>query len=234
MFCCSQTGVAAEVPDYEVLYFPITALGEPLRLTLAIGGLPFKDTTPKTDPNFGTRKNLLSPYGDAGQVPLLVVDGKVYPQCRATLTYLGKKVKYESSPLYPQDPREAYASDELIELIEDFRKPMGATFAIKDQAEKEAARAAMFAPDGPMTKWLKVIDKRLASDAMKKLTIGNIYAFCVINMFRQPTFLDGVPKDALAPYQNITKHHNWVASLPPVLAYYKDKDGIRDAFKPLA
>ena len=34
-----------------------------------------------------------------------------------------------------------------------------------------------------------------------------IYVWCITTIFRQPTFLDGIPADALAPYANITKLH---------------------------
>lgn len=39
----------------------------------------------------------------------------------------------------------------MIDALEDARATMLPTFAIEDQAEKEAARAALLAPDGKMT-----------------------------------------------------------------------------------
>ena len=130
---------------HEVLYFPITALGEPIRLALAVGGFPFTDTNPRNCETFQERKKELSPLGEAGQVPILVLpNGKTMCQCRAILRYLGKVCKFEGTPLYPTDPIAAYEADALIELCEDMRSPLGATFAISDQAEKEAARAAVW------------------------------------------------------------------------------------------
>ena len=66
------TKVDPDAKPYEVLYFPVSALGEPIRLVLTLGGLEFTDTTPRNDESFAERKKALSPYGDAGQVPLLV------------------------------------------------------------------------------------------------------------------------------------------------------------------
>ena len=219
---------------HEVLYFPITALGEPIRLALAVGGFPFTDTNPRNCETFQERKKELSPLGEAGQVPILVLpNGKTMCQCRAILRYLGKVCKFEGTPLYPTDPIAAYEADALIELCEDMRSPLGATFAISDQAEKEAARAALWAEGGKQKKWAAVLDEQLSKDPMTTLTIGNIYAFCIVNMFRTPTFLDGVPPGVFDEYPAIQKHHDWVANLAPVLEYYKEKDGIRVAFQPL-
>ena len=68
----------------ELLYFPVTALGEPIRLALAVGGVEFKNTTTRNDDTFHERKKSLSPLGEAGQVPILVLpDGKALCQSRA-------------------------------------------------------------------------------------------------------------------------------------------------------
>jgi len=214
------------MPEYELFYWPITGLGEPIRIAMAIGGIPFKDNTPKNCENFAAKKE------EAGcQVPFLTIDGKVMGQSRAILRYLGKEVKYDGKPLYPVDSMEAYNCDELIELIEDARSPLGKTFSIQDQAEKEAARAALFAEDGGIAKWLVKVDQRLASFGPSP-TIGDIYAFCIMNMFRQPTFLDGIPAGTMDKYTNITKHHEFIANLPPVVEYYKAAEGIRVSFQP--
>mmetsp|Transcript_2271 Transcript_2271/g.7289 ORF Transcript_2271/g.7289 Transcript_2271/m.7289 type:complete len:236 (-) Transcript_2271:50-757(-) len=232
--CCEQPSVQQDLPGApkgaELLYFPVTALGEPLRLTMAIGSMDFKDTTPANDEDFAKKKAELSPYG---ALPVLVLEGKPMPQARAILRYLGKVLQYEGKPLYPADALEAYHCDELIELVEDVRAPLAGTFAIKDQAEKEKARGALFAEDGKMTQWLAKLDKRLESFG-PSVHIGDIYAFCIVNMLRQPTFIDGIPKDSLDKYSNLTKHHEFVAKLPPVLGYYKDKDGHRASFKPFS
>ena len=101
-------------------------------------------------------------------MPILKLpDGTSLAQSRAITRYLGTVVTYSGAPLYPTDPLARYNADQLIELCEDMRSPIGATFAIKDQAEKEAARQALFArPDGKSAKWLKVLDAQLARDPM--------------------------------------------------------------------
>eukprot|EP00933_Yihiella_yeosuensis_P004495 TRINITY_DN10886_c0_g3_i1.p1 TRINITY_DN10886_c0_g3~~TRINITY_DN10886_c0_g3_i1.p1 ORF type:complete len:217 (+),score=58.79 TRINITY_DN10886_c0_g3_i1:214-864(+) len=216
------------MPEYELFYWPITGLAEPIRMVFAIGGIPFKDNNPKNCEDFAAQKEA------AGcQVPFLKIDGKVMGQSRAILRYLGKEVQYDGKPLYPTDSMEAYWCDELIELVEDMRIPLTKTFSIQDQAEKEAARAAMFVEDGVIAKWLVKLDQRLATFG-PNITIGDIYAFCLVNMFRQPTFIDGIPAGTIDKYENIQKHHEFVAKLPPILAYYKDAVEIRTTFKPFS
>lgn len=232
---CSRSDPDAK--PYELLYFPISGLAEPIRLALALGGLEFIDTTPQTDETFADRKAALSPYGAAGQVPVLVLpDGATaICQSRAILRYLGKIVRYEGAFLYPTEPMEAWACDALMDLVEDMQAPIRATLRdrIPDQAEKEAARAALLAPEGKIGKWLKVIDGVLAEDEMTTLTIGHLYCYSICNLFRQPTFLDGCPPNLYDDYANINKHHDWVATMPEIKAYFETKEG-RDNFKPLA
>jgi len=216
------------MPEYELFYWPITGLGEPIRIALTIGGIPFKDNNPKNCPYFMEKKE-----ASGCQVPFLTIDGTTMGQSRSILRYLGREIKYDGKPLYPEDNIEAYKCDELIDLVEDMRAPIAPTFAIQDQAEKEAARAALFAPDGKVAKFLEKLDKRLESFGTN-ITIGDIYAFCLVNMMRQPTFVDGIPADALDKYANINKHHDFVAKLPPVADYYKSAEGIRVTFKPFS
>jgi len=215
--------------QFELMYWPITALGEPIRLAMAIGGIPLKDTTPKTDPSFMDRKTA---FGT--QVPILVVDGKPMDQSRSILRYVGKICKYQGKPLYPEDAMEAFWCDNLIDLTEDMRSPIGATFAIQDQKEKEAARAALFTADGGITKFLKVLDDKIQSRIGQSPTIGDIYCFCVTNIFRQPTFIDGIPAGALDEYKNLTAFHTQIANFPPILEYYKDAVEIRTTAKPVS
>ncbi|CAE7415510.1 GST1 [Symbiodinium natans] len=196
------------------------------RLTFIAGGIPFKDTTPKTDETFKERTAALHPYApDASGLPILTVDGKAYAQSRAILRYVGRIAQYEGSALYPTDPMEQLECDDYIELGEDLRGPILATFRFQDQAEKEAARAALVAPDGGVTKFLKVLDKKLGDNFPTKLTIGPLYVWCMTTIFRQPTFLDGIPADALAPYANITKLHQWISNIPPIKAHYEKAEG---------
>merc|ERR1711998_346086 len=83
-------GAAAKMPSYSLKYFPITALGEPIRMTMAIGGLEFED---RRIP--GAEWKDLKADTPYGQMPVLTItedDGTVkqMAQCRSILRYLGK------------------------------------------------------------------------------------------------------------------------------------------------
>lgn len=216
------------MPEYELMYWAITGLGEPIRLTLTIAGIPFKDTNDKNDENFTERKAALG-----CQVPVLLIDGEPFDQSSAIVRYLGAICKYDGKALYPTDPVEAFWCDNLIELANDAWKPLTPSFDIKDQAEREAARAALFAEDGKITKFLKKIDQRVVERLGQPVHIGDIWTFCILNWMRQPTFMDGIPAGNLDQYENLKKFFAQMNSLPPVLEYYKDAYEVHSAHKPI-
>ena len=86
------TKVDPDAKPYEVLYFPVSALGEPIRLVLTLGGLEFTDTTPRNDESFAERKKALSPYGDAGQGPISAGDVLVFTLHLLKVNGAGKPV----------------------------------------------------------------------------------------------------------------------------------------------
>jgi len=226
------------MPTYKLSYFPVTALGEPIRAIFALAGIPFEDERVpgeewgkrKTDPSspfFGQQMPALQITDDSGANQVLF-------QSRAILRYVGKVGKYDGKALYPEDPMMQYYCDEVIEMVEDFRPHMASTFSIQDQAEKEKARAALVAPDGKMFPGLMKLNERLGKfkfSAGDAPSVADAYVIAVCYMFQQPTFLDGFPADSLKPFPNIVALKDKFMSLPPLAAYYKDADGIRAAFK---
>lgn len=222
------------MPTYKLNYFPITALGEPIRVTFALGGIPFENA-PVPGAEWGELKKTLP---EGSQMPILhMTDGdstQMMFQSRAILRYVGSLGSYEGSKLYPDDPMARYNCDEVIEMVEDIRPHMVPTFAIQDEAERNAARAALVAPDGKMYPGLKKLNERLAKfpfAAGDKPSIADAYAVIVCFMFQQPTFLDGFPADSLKDFGNITALKDKFMALPPVKEYYKDAEGIRAPFK---
>ena len=83
--------------------------GEPARLALHIGGIPFEDEriSPKDWPQFRDR----TPFQ---AMPTLEVDGKVVTQSNSINRYVGKL-----AGLYPKDDFQALLCDEVMDAAED-------------------------------------------------------------------------------------------------------------------
>lgn len=138
---------------YTLTYFDIPAVGEPIRLLLLLGKFEYEDRRVefKEWPE-------MKPTTKWGQLPVLrTPEGHDLSQSRAILRYLGGKTVVGGSkdPLYPGDPLKAFYVDELMDTVDDARSKLIPTFSIKDQGEKEAARAALFGEDGDITKLMK-------------------------------------------------------------------------------
>jgi len=223
-----------EKATFKLNYFPITALGEPIRATLALAGIPFEnDVVP------GDRwKDLKPTLPDGSQMPILHAtqgeNTEMMFQSRAILRYVGSIGSYKGVRLYPTGPKARYYCDEVIEMVEDFRPKFASTFDIKDQAEKEAARKALVQPDGAMYPGMMKLNERLGKfpfAAGDKPSIADVYVVIVCFMFQQPTFLDGFPDDTYKDMPNITALKDKLMALPPLKEYYKDAEGIRAPFK---
>jgi len=155
-------------------------------------------------------------------------------QSKAILRYIGSIGSYNGNKLYPEDPKTRYYCDEVIDIVEDIRPALLASFGIKDQAEKEAFRAALVKPGGKMYPGLEKLNARLAMfdfAAGPNPTIADVYLVPVVYMFQQPSFLDGFPEDSLKPFPNIVALKNKLMALPPMREYYKEATGIRAPFK---
>lgn len=219
---------------FKLNYFPITALGEPIRATLALAGIPFEN-----EPITGDKWKDLKPTLPSGsQMPILhATQGETTElmfQSRAILRYVGSIGSYKGVRLYPTAPKARYYCDEVIEMVEDFRPMTSASFAMTDQKEKEAARLALVQPDGKMYPGLMKLNERLGKfpfAAGDKPSIADVYAVIVCFMYQQPTFLDGFPSDTLKDMPNITALKDKFFALPPLKEYYKDAEGIRAPFK---
>jgi len=212
---------------YTVKYFGLPALAEPIRLLLHLGKYDWVDEklTFKEWPEVKKSTKW-------GQVPVVITaDGQEMTQTKALVRYFGKQVSWGrkhlifSKKLYPTDAKLAFQVDEMIDAMEDVRMKITPTFKIKDQAEKEAARKALFAEGGECTELLKKIemycgDKFVAGNT---LTIADIWFFFFLNLLRSG-FFDGLPKDFLDKYPKMKAIVANVGSIPEVKAYYAKKD----------
>lgn len=221
--------------NFKLQYFPITGLGEPIRAALALAKIPFEDDRVPGDK---WREELKPTFPVGSQMPIFHVtrgdSAEMMFQSRAILRYVGSIGSYKGVKLYPSAPKARYLCDEVIEMVEDVRPHMAATFAIQDQAEKEKARAALVRPEGKMYPGLLKLNERLGKfpfAAGDKPSIADAYAVMVLHDFQAPSFLDGFPEDTFKDMPNITALKNRFCSLPPLKEFYKDAEGYRAPFK---
>lgn len=98
-------------PAYKVSYFPITALGEPIRFLLSYGGVEFEDERIEKEKWPAVKPNM--PFG---QMPVLEHNGKMAHQSTAISRYLGKQFK-----LVGKDDWEDLEIDAAVDTINDLR-----------------------------------------------------------------------------------------------------------------
>jgi len=121
------------MPTYKLTYFPVTALGEPIRFIFAQAGVKYEDfrfereNWPKIKPEM--------PFG---QVPVLEVDGKKIHQSTAICRYLAKQYS-----LLGKDDWENLEIDATVDTIHDLRSKIAAYHYEPSEAIKEPKYAPL-------------------------------------------------------------------------------------------
>ena len=189
--------------------------GEPVRLALSIGNIPFEDERISFQ-QFGEMKPSL-PFN---AVPVLEMDGMTFCQSNAMLRYVGPK-----AGLWPSEPKDQVVCDEMMGALEDLSHYFGATFGLKDDALK-AARTTLcetrYAP------FLKSFAARVEATegpflSGKNLSVGDLKLFAFTRFLKSGT-ADHVPTDIVescAPA--LAAHRDAVAAHPGVASYYASK-----------
>jgi glutathione S-transferase len=186
--------------------------GEPARLALFIGGVPFEDRRidVKDWPNFRGETPFFA-------MPVLEVDDKAVTQSNSINRYVGKL-----TGLYPDDEWQAFLCDEVMDACEDIGTRIAFTINMRDDAKKLAREDLS---TGHIPRYLVQLQARLQAAggeyvADKRLTVADLKVFNLTRWLRSGA-LDHIPKDIvdrLAP--QLVKHYDRVASHPKVVEYY--------------
>ncbi|XP_018058577.1 PREDICTED: glutathione S-transferase-like isoform X1 [Atta colombica] len=99
------------MPSYKLIYFPITALAEPIRFLFSYAGIEFEDE--RFDRNDWPKLKPTMPFG---KVPVLEVDGKKIDQSTAISRYLAKQCG-----LAGKNDWESLEIDSTVDTIHDVR-----------------------------------------------------------------------------------------------------------------
>jgi glutathione S-transferase len=202
------------MPNIKLTYFDFHGgRGEPARLALAIGGVPFEDDR-VGGKDWQERKGR-TPFGS---LPVLEVDGELLTQSNAINRYVGKLAS-----LYPTDPWQAALCDETMDVVEDVGTKIGATLFIADEQEKKRQRKAL--ADGPISFFLERLQRSLIARggewfADNRLTVADLKVFVWVRHLKSGN-LDHVPTDLpdrVAP--ELVAHFKRVEGLPRVQEYY--------------
>jgi glutathione S-transferase len=197
----------------KLTYFDVHGgRGEPARLALHIGAIPFEDCRFAFAEFAAVRKST-----PLGQVPTLHVNGTQVTQSDAITRYAGKL-----AGLYPEDAFQALLCDEVMDGVEDANVKLGTTFGLTGDALKEARTALV---NGPLTQYLVWLQGQLQAHggeyfADRRLTIADLKVFTFVKGLVSGR-LDHVPTDLVekvAPLLNA--HLQRIGATPAVAQYY--------------
>eukprot|EP00538_Stauroneis_constricta_P002792 CAMPEP_0119549894 /NCGR_PEP_ID=MMETSP1352-20130426/3519_1 /TAXON_ID=265584 /ORGANISM="Stauroneis constricta, Strain CCMP1120" /LENGTH=270 /DNA_ID=CAMNT_0007595585 /DNA_START=31 /DNA_END=843 /DNA_ORIENTATION=- len=219
----------------KLQYFDIAGRAEPVRLALAVAGIPFDDVR-IVYKEWATIK----PTTKYGQLPILTLpDGTVFSQSEAMLRWAGSE---GDGSLYPSDPMMRFKVDEAIGMINDLDKAwmpalyMGMRPALfghdvdkmDDKAKSELVKNIR---ETFLKEKLPTHMKHLGSLLFEnkghflcgnQLTIADLLGYATLAYF-QKGVADHVPKTCLDEFPIITAWLQRVKDHPKVAAYYASK-----------
>lgn len=190
--------------------------GEPARLALSIGGIPFEDRRVPLD-----AWAALKPQMPFGALPVLEVDGQALTQSNTINRYVGRL-----TGLYPSDPWQALLCDEVMDAVEDITQQIVATFSIRDPERKRAVRERLAA--GPIPVYLSRLHLQLTERGAEyfadgELTMADLRVFAWIRHLRSGV-LDHIPVELVAKAgPSLVGHAERVAAHPAISAYYRKR-----------
>ena len=202
------------MPKLKLTYFDFDGgRGEPARLAMHIGKVPFDDE--RVNPKDWPAQRDRMPFQ---ALPVLEVDGKVVAQSNSLNRYVGKL-----AGLYPKDDLQALMCDEVMDVAEEIGTRIAQTMELSADAKK-TAREELAA--GRITRYLEQLQARLKDAggeyfADKRLTVADLKVFMLVRWLRSGA-LDHIPKDLVdrvAP--TLVKLFERVASHPEVAKYYE-------------
>ncbi|XP_011702074.1 PREDICTED: glutathione S-transferase-like [Wasmannia auropunctata] len=99
------------MPSYKLIYYPITALAEPIRFLFSYADIEFEDE--RFDRKDWPKLKDTMPFG---KVPVMIVDGKKIDQSVAICRYLAKQCG-----LAGKNDWESLEIDSIVDTIHDLR-----------------------------------------------------------------------------------------------------------------
>lgn len=201
-------------PTLKLTYWDMPGgRGEPARLALTVGGVPFEDHRI----SFSDWPEI-RPSAPFHACPFLEVDGKMIAQSNTITRYVGRL-----TGLYPEDAWQAALCDEMLDTVEDMWVYFGATMGIKDAEELKAAREKLVSER--YDHYLKMMSERLQDAggeffADNRLTVADLQVMIICRALGSGKF-DHISTDIVkttAP--NLHEHMKRVLATPQISDYY--------------
>jgi glutathione S-transferase len=202
----------------KLTYFDINGgRGEPARLALNYAKIAFEDYRFPFSELGEVKKTT-----PMGQVPTLLVDGKLMTQCNSINRFVGKL-----AGLFPEDTLQAFLCDEIMDLAEDSINKIVATFSMTPEVQKET-REALVGPDGNYTKCLTCLATRLKEQGgdyfvENRLTMADLKVYVWVRSLNSGV-QEHIPNDLVervAP--SLNAHFQRIDQTPEIAAYYQSK-----------
>eukprot|EP01123_Difflugia_compressa_P000096 TRINITY_DN1019_c0_g7_i2.p1 TRINITY_DN1019_c0_g7~~TRINITY_DN1019_c0_g7_i2.p1 ORF type:complete len:247 (+),score=53.61 TRINITY_DN1019_c0_g7_i2:111-743(+) len=199
-------------PKLRLHYFDTKGRGEPIRVALFIGGVPFEDVRIQ-------RKDwpAIKPTTPLGSIPFLEIDGKPIAQSNAIIRYVGKLTN-----LYPTDQWAAAKVDEVLDTVEDITNLIVPSLRETDNDKRQQMREAMIAPNGPLTLAIAGLEKIISEGGEysvgNSLTIADLKLSNLVWLLRSGA-LDHVPKTFCDKHKRISLVTDKVFAHPKVVEW---------------
>ncbi|KAG5180179.1 hypothetical protein JKP88DRAFT_166894 [Tribonema minus] len=209
--------------SYTLHYFNFSGRGEPLRLALAICGVPFVDKRISGKELMAGKASGFLPYG---VVPVLEVEKgsskSVIAESSGIMAYI-VATHGAAGGMARTDPLDIARVEEIRSATDAMLNSLGPSLAEKDEARKLAMRAELAA--NALPKSLAAIDARLQPSGYASgasLTAADLTLDSAVGWLAAGA-LDGIPKTIADPYANIARCRENVRAHPSVQAWYKSQ-----------
>lgn len=199
-------------PDLKLTYFNVKARAEPIRLALAIGGIPFTDRRIEF-------KDMaqLKPSFPFKQIPILEINGQVFAQTLPILRYVGTLAN-----LHPAEPLQALQVDAIMEAVSDINNSIFDSMREKDATKKGEMRAHLATVSLPAAcSDLNAYIHGQPYAVGDKLTIADLDIYVFVAWIKSD-MLDGIPKDLCDSYAKMMAVHDIVKSHSKVQQWEKE------------
>ncbi|KAK0063205.1 glutathione S-transferase 1 [Biomphalaria pfeifferi] len=210
-----------DMPNYKLTYFDSRGRAELARVLFALAGQDFEDVRIQRQDWPALKAS--TPFG---QLPLLEIDGKIFAESVAIVTFLAKEFGY-----YGKNPLESLAIDQVVFLVQDAVN--AAVRALIESPEDQRALLGKQFLEEELPKYVALFEKLLVESGTgyfvgNSLTLADLYVWDLIGTLESSINIQGIVSahPSLATLftnmDNTERIKTYVASRPAIImARYK-------------